>query len=139
MWTSFTASWKQTITPQVALRGQSTSIFCLCIIYSIRTNYNYNRHQICTHTVPSVQALCGRGEGGGGGAYPRTRFKYIHVFISTVGGALDRCRTSMGTQTTADSTKRWKTCWWHGMPGAHKGNDRVVCFVYVYFARYYTA
>ena len=45
---------KQTITPQVALRGRSTSLFCLCMIYSIRTNYNYNTHQICTHNILNI-------------------------------------------------------------------------------------
>ena len=45
---------KQTITPHVALRGRSTSLFCLCIIYSIRTNYNYNKHQICTHNILNI-------------------------------------------------------------------------------------
>ena len=45
---------KQIITPQVALRGRSTSLFRLCIIYSIRKNYNYNTHQICTHNLLNI-------------------------------------------------------------------------------------
>ena len=44
---------KQTITPQVALRGRSSSLFFLYnVLYY--DQYNYNTHQICTHNILNI-------------------------------------------------------------------------------------